>query len=543
MSDVVPGDTSTTVVLTPSVPINGTIDTPNDTDWFSVTLLAGQTVQIEARGSATGHGSLVDPYLYLRDSLGSSSPLTSDDDSGEGLNARLIYTATYSGLHFVQVNAFAFNGTGTYQVSMQTGAVSIGSGFGSGNLFSLVATAALAVAPGQTIFVSPSYAEPAETVVLNANNVTINVVAGVAAPTVNLGAGVTFFTVNGAGNTTVNVNNAPTGITSVTSGAGAHILNGGAADDVFSGGEGDTVNGGGGFDIFIFNTTGHGAFVDFGNQANNAFAAQGTTFAGIEYFLLTSENDQFYAGASPVFVHGGAGNDILFGGAGSDGFVGGTGTDYFDGGANLDTVFYSLATSGIVIDRLDPSRNSGEAAGDYFVGIEGYFLTPFGDSFEGNDPLSFVYGGDGNDQMFGSVSSNDWFFGGNGDDFLAGGTLDDRLEGGAGRDVFAFRALANAGLDTIADFNPGDDVIQLTGANFGELAAGHIFTAGVDFIIGTIAGGMSAPQLRPTVLYDYVTGTLYFDTDGSGGDIAAAFAQLTGSPGLAASDLRVVALG
>ena len=48
----------------------GTIDWFGDTDWFRVDLFAGVTYQFDARGQSSGSGSLLDPFLRLRDSAG-----------------------------------------------------------------------------------------------------------------------------------------------------------------------------------------------------------------------------------------------------------------------------------------------------------------------------------------------------------------------------------------------------------------------------------------------------------------------------------------
>jgi Ca2+-binding RTX toxin-like protein len=320
------------------------------------------------------------------------------------------------------------------------------------------------------------------------------------------------------------------------------VVGEGGQDVFFAGVGAETMHGGAGFDAVIWRGAAQGAFVDLSAQGTNAFAAAGDAVANVEGFLLTDFGDQFTSAATTVFVYGFGGDDIILGSDQSDVFAGGAGGDYMDGRGGLDSAWYDQAASGVIINLLAAGSNTGEAAGDYFVSIEAFILTAFGDSFQGGDPVSFVYAGAGDDQLFGSVASNDWFFGGAGNDFLAGGTLDDRLEGGDGNDVFAFADLATGGLDTIVDFQAGRDVIQLTGLNFGGLAAGHVFVAGTDFIIGQTGVSLASANAGPTLLYDYVTGQLFFDADGTGAAGAVGFAVLSGAPGLSAADLRVVAL-
>jgi len=93
---------------------SGTIASSTDRDWFRTDLTAGQTVIIEARGSASGGGTLYDPDVYLRGSSG--AVLTYDWDSGAGYDARLVYRAAQSGTFFIDVDGFL--STGSYTVSV-----------------------------------------------------------------------------------------------------------------------------------------------------------------------------------------------------------------------------------------------------------------------------------------------------------------------------------------------------------------------------------------------------------------------------------------
>ena len=95
----------------------GTIGSTVDADWFRITLAEG-TYRLEVRGDATGEGTLVDPFLTLYSSSGVE--VTSDDDTGEGLNASLAYAISTSGTYYVGVRSAdgPYQGTGTYRVSV-----------------------------------------------------------------------------------------------------------------------------------------------------------------------------------------------------------------------------------------------------------------------------------------------------------------------------------------------------------------------------------------------------------------------------------------
>ena len=81
-----------------------------------------------------------------------------------------------------------------------------------------------------------------------------------------------------------------------------------------------------------------------------------------------------------------------------------------------------------------------------------------------NDTLS---GGNGVDTLLGQAG-NDNLAGDNGDDLLNGGSGNDTLRGCRGSDRFVLAS--TNGSDTISDFKDGQDLIQLSGLTFGQLA-------------------------------------------------------------------------
>jgi len=96
--------------------------------------------------------------------------------------------------------------------------------------------------------------------------------------------------------------------------------------------------------------------------------------------------------------------------------------------------------------------------------------------------LSFT-GGTGIDVLYG-FAGNDTLNGGGGNDRLSGGTGNDLLTGGAGADRFVFTN--GDGNDTITDFAPGTDVVELHAyglAAFGDLQA-LMSQQGADTVIG-----------------------------------------------------------
>ncbi len=140
---------------------------------------------------------------------------------------------------------------------------------------------------------------------------------------------------------------------------------------------------------------------------------------------------------------GTAGNDTLYGGAGNDVMIGGAGGDLLDGGTGFDMADYSDAPSGLTVDLATPSANTGLAAGDSFVAVEGLTGSAFGDDLRGDGGPNLLDGGAGADVLSGRAG-NDTLFGGTGDDTLDGGAGADRLEGGAGTDLASYEAATTA---------------------------------------------------------------------------------------------------
>lgn len=98
--------------------VRGNIEYGSDADWLRVSLAAGQTYRFQAR-SASGDGALADPVIRLLDASGTE--LASDDDSGDGFNSYLEFTAPHAGNYFIETHSFDSNATGAYDVSVAAG--------------------------------------------------------------------------------------------------------------------------------------------------------------------------------------------------------------------------------------------------------------------------------------------------------------------------------------------------------------------------------------------------------------------------------------
>ena len=118
MSDDYAANTSTTGTVTVGGSATGVIEKRGDVDWFAVELVAGKTYVIDLEGAGAGSGTLGDGMLYgLFDDEG-ARVARRKRDGGEGEDARLVFTATESGTHYIAASGQKQT-TGTYTVRVQ----------------------------------------------------------------------------------------------------------------------------------------------------------------------------------------------------------------------------------------------------------------------------------------------------------------------------------------------------------------------------------------------------------------------------------------
>ena len=110
----IPGDITTTSVITVGGSLSDTLDSLGDHDWIRVDLVAGQKITITLNGV-----TLEDPYLRLYDSSGTTLLAENDDIStGGNRNSKIIYTATTTGSYYLDVGAYNNLYAGTYQLNV-----------------------------------------------------------------------------------------------------------------------------------------------------------------------------------------------------------------------------------------------------------------------------------------------------------------------------------------------------------------------------------------------------------------------------------------
>jgi len=243
------------------------------------------------------------------------------------------------------------------------------------------------------------------------------------------------------------------------------VLEGGDGDDLLEGGDGwDYLNGKGGNDTLIG-----------GKEGDSASGGEG--------------DDVIDGGEGWDYLEGGAGNDTMTGGEQGDYY-------YFDGDSGQDVITdfnpkedsISVRSEGLKFEDVTTEKTSEglkiswgdnsvllkgvttDLSEDWFYVSDGSFIEePLDPGFifdepevnvhQGGDGADTLIGGDGYDNLYGGAG-NDVLKGGGRVDFLSGDEGDDTMTGGADVDIFFFGE--KSGKDTITDFVPEDDRLDLT---------------------------------------------------------------------------------
>jgi Ca2+-binding RTX toxin-like protein len=247
-------------------------------------------------------------------------------------------------------------------------------------------------------------------------------------------------------------------------GAGADRLFGLDGNDTLIGGAGaDYLSGGAGRDAASYAGAAAGVVASLADPTANTGEAAGDTYNSIENLIGTSFDDTLTGNAAANIINGGWGDDRLVGGAGADRLIGGQG---------LDIVIYSGASAAVTASLLDPTANTGDAAGDTYSSIENLRGSIFNDILGGDNKKNVLNGDAGND-MIRAYGGNDAVYGADGNDTLIGGGGADYLSGGAGSDTASYAGAAARVVVSLANpaINTGD-------------AAGDAFNS-IENLIGT----------------------------------------------------------
>ena len=213
----------------------------------------------------------------------------------------------------------------------------------------------------------------------------------------------------------------------------------------------------------------------------------------------TSAADVLTSRIDGATVNGLGGADTLLGQSGADTLNGGTGADTMRGRGGGDT--YIVDNAG---DKVIESANQGtdlvKASVSFTLGANVENLTLTGTA---------AINGTGNtlaNIIIGNAAANR----------INGGIGPDTLTGGAGPDTFVFDASLSAktvakdnpNADTITDFSPADDTIELAASVFPKLKLGVLKAKAFG------SGGKKPSRDKHLVYYDKKDGDLWYDADG-----------------------------
>jgi Ca2+-binding RTX toxin-like protein len=305
---------------------------------------------------------------------------------------------------------------------------------------------------------------------------------------------------------------------------GSNTLLGYSGNDTLDGTAGpDILNGELGDDTYYVDNAGDRVVEIAGQGTDTVYASTSyalSTSAVVETLRTTDAN-----AATTINLTGSSVANTLLGNAGVNRLDGKTGADKLYGYSGNDIYYVDNAgdrvvesSSGGTADRVYTTVNHALASN-----VEGLYAS-------GSSSISLT----GN-------TLNNAIYGNSGFNKIDGGYGNDTLKGGAGRDTFIFstKVSTTGNRDTIADFSVTDDSIFLDNAIFNMLGSGSM-SSPKKMNSSYFTVGAAANDKNDYVIYNKVTGVLYYDSDGTGSGKAVEVAKLSKGLAMTHNDFFVI---
>ena len=581
----IPGDTSTAATIAIGQSVTDELEVAGDTDWFRITLAAGDSIAIALSGS--GANPVSDTYLRLYDANGNL--VAENDDSGGSLNSFLRFVSESGGTYYIEADSYANNKLGEYtlsvteaqplelfdydQIADQLTSVYWG---GSSRAFALGADRVL------TYDVS-SLPDDARNLAVQALLLWGDV-TGIQFVAVEGSAQITFQDTD-EGAYASSSRSGSTILSSLVNVSAQWLVRYGVTLDSYSFqtyvheighalglGHAGNYNGGASYgnDAAYLNDAWSTTVMSYFDQSENQYfrdlgfsRASVTTpmlgdIAAMEQlyglstttrpgdttygFNSTADRDVFDATRFPdtayTIVDSGGIDTLDYSGFTANQRINLNPETFSDIGGRIGTVSIGRGTiienaiggsgSDTILGNDSDNRLLGNAGADTLLGAGG------DDILRGGPGADELRGGIGNDLLSGDAGA-DRLYGSDGNDFLAGGGGNDLLVGGDGDDIFFFDTVGQSTVDQIDDFVSGEDRIQLDRATGFEGIGLLGLLSGSAFHIGS-----AAADADDRIIYDDRTGDLWFDPDGTGSAAAQKFATVEPGTLIAAEDFQIV---
>ncbi|WP_394893486.1 calcium-binding protein [Mesorhizobium sp. AaZ16] len=295
-----------------------------------------------------------------------------------------------------------------------------------------------------------------------------------------------------------------------------NTITGNSGNNTINGRSGvDSMTGGNGNDTYFVDAIGDQVF-----EANGVGTGIDTVRTYVGYSVVSQfvENVELLGSGSINAIGNNLANTIT-GNAGNNAIDGRGGIDVMEGGLGNDTYY--------VDNVLDKTIEANVAGTDtVYTTVSKAFVDQFVEVIR----LS----GSGNINTTGNSLANT-IVGNGANNGMNGREGADTLTGGYGNDTFVFNtALGATNIDTITDFKPVDDTIQLDNAIFTTLGLG-VLAAGA---FRTNVTG-AAQDADDRIIYESDSGRVWYDSNGNAAGGNFLFADLAGGLALTNNDFLV----